>query len=141
MHYIDIGSRIEWPAEGEIKLAVAKSKAAKRPTVAAVPVLRDNTFHRAVVDNALIFGVGADVEIACLQAGHSLSSVRAKGEDVQLEAMEALTEVVRLRLSWVTATNLAMNILANGIDSNRLDGAAILEKLAELNAEGTDNED
>jgi hypothetical protein len=113
-------------------LAEAKPKRTKRSDGAVVQVVRDSTFHRAVVDNAPIFGVGDDVEIACLQAGRDILSVRTQGEGAAVSAVDTLAEVVRLRLSWPTATNLAMNILANGIRTNRLNGPAILEELAAL---------
>jgi hypothetical protein len=113
-------------------LAEAKPKRTKRSDGAVVQVVRDSTFHRAVVDNAPIFGVGDDVEIACLQAGRDILSVRTQGEGAAVSTVDTLAEVVRLRLSWPTATNLAMNILANGIRTNRLNGSAILEELAAL---------
>jgi hypothetical protein len=121
-------------------LAEAKPKRTKRSDGAVVQVVRDSTFHRAVVDNAPIFGVGDDVEIACLQAGRDILSVRTQGEGAAVSTVETLTEVVRLRLSWPTATMLAMNILTNGIRTDRLNGSVILDELAALNLKGNDGE-
>ncbi|MEK6637378.1 MAG: hypothetical protein AABY88_04765 [Pseudomonadota bacterium] len=120
-------------------MAEAKPKRVKRTDAAAVQVVRDSSFHRAVVDNAPIFGVGDDIEIACLQAGREIRSVQSQGEDATLVTVETLTEVVRLRLSWPTATVLAMNVLTNGIRTGRLNGSSILDDLAALNVEGTDD--
>ena len=121
-------------------MAEAKPKRTKRSDGAVVQVVRDSTFHRVVVDNAPIFGVGDDIEIACLQVGREIRSVQSQGEGSTLATVETLTEVVRLRLSWPTATNLAMNILANGIRSNRLNGSVISEELAALSAKGGDDD-
>ena len=104
-------------------MAEAKPKRTKRSDGAVVQVVRDSTFHRVVVDNAL-------------QVGREIRSVQSQGEGATLATVETLTEVVRLRLSWPTATNLAMNILANGIRSNRLNGSVISEELAALSAKG-----
>jgi hypothetical protein len=121
-------------------LAEAKPKRTKRANNIVVPVVRDSTFHRAVVDNAFVFGTGNDVEIACLQSGPNISSARTQSKGVQLDIEDAHTEVVRLRLSWPAATALAMNILTNGIRTERLSGAAILEEFTSLNAKSVDDD-
>ena len=119
---------------------ITKPKRAKQADAAAVQVVRDSTFHRAVVDTASISEVGKDLEIACLQAGRDVQSIRAQGEFSISETVDTLTEVVRLRLSWSTATTLAMTILANGIRTDRLNGSAILEDLARLSTKGADDD-
>lgn len=121
-------------------MADAKPKRAKRTDATAVQVVRDSTFHRAVVDTASIFGVGDDLEIACLQAGQNIQFIRNQDEVSELDTIGTLTEVVRLRLSWRTATNLAMTILTNGVRTGRLNGAAISEDLAALSIKDADDD-
>jgi hypothetical protein len=120
-------------------LAEAKPKRPKRAESSKVPVVRDSTFHRAVVDKALMLGVGEQIDIACLQMSTDISALHRQNGDIRLDTLNTLTEVVRLRLSWEAAVDLAMNILSNGIRSDTLDSVEILKTLAEVKAEGIDD--
>jgi hypothetical protein len=107
----------------------------------AVPVVRDSTFHRATVDNMLIFGVGDDVELACLQTGTDMKELAENYEFVRVTSNISHTEVARLRMSWQTAIRAAMNILRNGIESGMVNRNVVLDRLAKIEPSDESNGD
>lgn len=119
-------------------MADPKPKKAKRAKIQTLPMRQDSAVHRAVVDKAIIFGVGEQIDIACLQMGAHINSIAQQGGKVQIDTLNAVTEVVRLRLTWEAAVDLAMSILSNGIHSGNLDADEILKSLSEV---GSDDED
>lgn len=119
-----------------------KPAAAAQPKAAALnatPVVRDITFHRAVVDNMLIFGVGHDIELACLQISSNIEKLVENDKLMRVTSAISHTEVARLRMSWPTAIRAAMNILSDGIESGVLNREAVLKTLAGI--EALDNSD
>jgi hypothetical protein len=105
-------------------LAVTKANRNTTPKSVPTPIVRDNTFSRAVVDKTLVMDLGRDMEIACFQVGPELAHVNNTAKGEEFDAPTVLTEVVRLRLPWNSAVNLAMNILQPAIakDMIEIDG-------------------
>jgi hypothetical protein len=117
-------------------LAEAKTKRAKKAESVVTPVVRDSTFHRAVVDTALVIGLGQSVEISCLQSGIALNAIHQLDEGVKMDGDQVFTEVLRLRFSWPAAVMMAMNVLRAGVSSGTINPTEMLAQLAELQAEG-----
>jgi hypothetical protein len=120
-------------------LAVTKAKRTKKQASPPINVVRDSTFSRAVVDIGTVIDLGRDMEIACLQAGPTIVNLNKVESGQLLTLQEEMTEVVRLRLPWVAAVTIAMNILQTGASKDIFDVNKLISALAELNQDsGTD---
>jgi hypothetical protein len=106
-------------------LADTKAKRSKAVKQIPVPVVQDSTFTRAVADRVVPINLGQDLELACLQFGHTPISLLAHetGQTVSLTAN--LTEVVRLRMIWAIAIDLSLQIIQMGLKGGQIDPALL----------------
>jgi hypothetical protein len=90
-----------------------------------IPVMRDNTFARAVADEATVLYLGRDVEYSFLQIGHTVIEKTIKDlndEDVEegFNLRPVLTETARIRMHQQSALFFALNIIDTLADAGRL---------------------
>ena len=109
-----------------------KAKRTRAAKSAPMEIVRDNTFSRAVADKTLVVDLGRDMEIVCLQAGPALVNVSNTAKGEEFDAVPVLTEVVRLRLPWNGAVNLAMSILQPAISKDMIDIEGLIKAIEGL---------
>jgi hypothetical protein len=112
-----------------------KKKSAKSKAPLRIPVVRDSTFCRIYADYTLLVRSDKDIELVCLQAGAGLIGLLPSENGTALDFEDGLTEIARIRMGWSSAVELAMNILAQGIESGRINKAILLDNLATSQAE------
>lgn len=118
--------------------SVKRGKGTSKPAGAGVSVVRDVTFSRAVVDKTIVFELGRDIEIGCLQVGPEIENIIDHDDREELVLNPVLTEIVRLRLGWPEALNLAMQVISSGISSDRVNREKLLEAISDVKPESED---
>ena len=98
-------------------------------------IVRDSSFARGVADRVIVIDLGRDLELACLQVGPVLTAFTEEEDAERYDGSPVYTEVVRLRLPWYGAVGMAMQILEQGIRTDKVHGHKIAESIAELVAE------
>ena len=98
---------------------------------AAVKVVRDETFMRAVADHAVVYDLGRDIELAFLQVGARPLLRADLGDAYEFTSEATIAEVARIRVSPPGATRLAMSILREQVAKDRVHVDKIIESLKE----------
>lgn len=103
-------------------------------------ILRDVTFSRGIADRVVVIDLGRDLELACLQVGPVLTSFTDGADADRFDGDPVYTETMRLRLPWYCAVSTAMEILEQGIKTDKIHGDKIAESLAEWIADSESTE-
>lgn len=104
-----------------------------------ISVLRDSSFFRAVADKAIVFDLGRDIELAFLQLGPMVLRHRRQiDEDSGQEGFDlenTVSEVCRIRTSPQCASTLAMLILNELAQANKLSKEKLLSAIDDIFSE------
>ena len=101
-----------------------------------MPIVRDATFTRVVADSALIMNLGRDYDLAFLQHSsepRSIAFLNNEGKmGVRSTSTGVVNEVVRVRMSPESASQMAMQILDALIKANQVVNEMVLENVQKM---------
>jgi hypothetical protein len=96
------------------------------------PVVRDGTFARLVVDNALASFLGRDVEVSILAMGHEITKMGIVDGNADVETRAVISELARLRMAPATALTLSLNLIAVLLGAKLVNADELLDRVRNL---------